>query len=209
MESLFEVNVIDKHIESIIKYMLTRLPNNNPKKDSKCYLRVVNYINELYNGTFLKNKRFDTLKDSLFDMTDVFEKITDCMYDWGKVRTIITEALEHLEESKKPEKMPWNKTYINKMSFARFFNNGYNEKGEIVTDYVNQGTYNYADPNTDKLGHVVKDVIPYIFLGNSPNDPTYTYERVFGTYSGDVNTTKAERTAADREHIMNTYYEHH
>lgn len=165
MESLFEVDVIDKHIESIINYMLTKLSNNNPKKDSKCYLRVVNSINEIYTGYFLKNKRFDTLKDNMFDMTDVFDKVSDCMHDWSKVRTIIFNALEHLEEAKKPEKMPWNKTYLNKMSFARFFNNGYNEKGEIdcpFLHFVNPPKDSYAytsDITINKLKENTNSII--------------------------------------------------
>lgn len=55
------------------------------------------------------------------------------------------------------------------------------------TDPVNQGTYNFADPNKEPIEHFVKDVIPYYLWGNSPDDPTSFWERVSGTYSGSLN----------------------
>ena len=137
MTPLFDIGPkIDNHIESIISVMLSKLSNKNPKKDSKCYLRVVGYINELYNGDFLKNKRFDSSKDKQFDMTDSFQKIQDCKNDWNKVRQLVLSSLENLEESKKPEKLPWNKKYLNDITFSRFFNNGYNENGEVDCPFL-------------------------------------------------------------------------
>ena len=62
----------------------------------------------------------------------------------------------------------------------------YDENGNLVTDSVNQGTYNFANPNKDPIGHFIKDVIPYYIWGNSPDDPTSFWERVTGTYSGNV-----------------------
>ena len=148
MNPLFETGpTIDRHIESIIKLLLSKLSNNNPKKDSKCYLRVVGYIDELYNGTFLKIRRFDNSKDKQFDMTDVFQKVNDCRYDWTKVRQIIIDSLNHLEEAKKPEKLPWNKKYLNDITFSRFFSNGYNQNGEIdcpFLHFVNPPQTSYA-----------------------------------------------------------------
>ena len=85
----------------------------------------------------------------------------------------------------------------------------FNENGQIVTDPVNQGTYNYSDPNTDPVGHFINDMVPYYVYGNSPSDPTTMFERITGTYTGDVNTTKAERTENDRKDAMDIYYEHH
>lgn len=137
MNPLFETGpIIDKHVESIINMLLSKLSNNNPKKDSKCYLKVVSYITELYNGDFLKTRRFDTSKDKQFDMTDSFQKIQECKYDWNKVRQIIINSLNNLEEAKKPEKLPWNKKYLNDITFSRFFNNGYNENGEIDCPFL-------------------------------------------------------------------------
>ena len=80
----------------------------------------------------------------------------------------------------------------------------YNDKGEIVTDAVNLGTYNYANPESAPVEHFLKDVVPYWILGNTPNDPSTFDERILGTYSGDVNLTRDERFT-----VMDTYYEHH
>jgi RHS repeat-associated protein len=48
----------------------------------------------------------------------------------------------------------------------------YDEKGRLVTDPVNMGKNNKVRSITNQIGHVIVDVIPYIFLGNSPDDPT-------------------------------------
>ncbi len=32
----------------------------------------------------------------------------------------------------------------------------YDENGNLVTDSVNQGTYNFANPNKDPIGHFIK-----------------------------------------------------
>ena len=66
------------------------------------------------------------------------------------------------------------------------------ETGNKVTDSVNQGTYNRADPNSDPIGHFFQDMVPYYMWGNSEEDPTTTWERITGSYQGDVNATKEE-----------------
>ena len=137
MQNLFETEPqLDKHIVGIVNQILLRLPNNSPKQDSKCYLRVANYVNELYSGTFLINNKFSNVKDKLFNMENVSEQIREVKGDWLKTRILIINALNHLEEAKKPEKMPWNKTYLNKISFAKFFNAGYDEFGQIDCPFI-------------------------------------------------------------------------
>ena len=44
----------------------------------------------------------------------------------------------------------------------------YDKSGSLVTDTLNGGTYNYASPYTDPIGHVMLDVIPYLLWGNGP-----------------------------------------
>ena len=51
-------------------------------------------------------------------------------------------------------------------------------KAYIVTDPNNIGTYNYGDP--DNISHNIKDVLPYIIFGNSPDDTTTIWERIWG-----------------------------
>jgi hypothetical protein len=62
----------------------------------------------------------------------------------------------------------------------------YDQNGNLVTDPVNMGTYNISDPNTNTIGHFFNDVLPYWVNGNSSDDPTKWYERIFGTYNGPV-----------------------
>ncbi len=81
---------------------------------------------------------------------------------------------------------------------------------------MNQGTYNRAAPNSDPIGHFFQDMVPYYMWGNSPDDPTSTWERITGSYKGDVNATKeeaknfrAQQNEEARNKSMERYYEHH
>jgi hypothetical protein len=47
----------------------------------------------------------------------------------------------------------------------------------IVTDPINQGTYNYG---TNDLVHFCVDVLPYWIWGNSYLDTTSTHDRIRG-----------------------------
>ena len=38
--------------------------------------------------------------------------------------------------------------------------------GSLVTDRINGGTYNYADPQNNPIKHFVIDMVPYFILGN-------------------------------------------
>lgn len=90
------------------------------------------------------------------------------------------------------------------------------ETGQKITDPVNQGTYNRADPNKDPIGHFFQDMIPYYVWGNSEDDPTTAWERITGSYQGNVNATKeeasqfrAQMNEENRNKAMEQYYEHH
>ena len=92
----------------------------------------------------------------------------------------------------------------------------YNEYGEIVTDFVNMGTNNIANPKTDFLGHLIKDMIPYYIWGNSEEDPTTCWERLLTSYECNVNATKQEADAERmlinekrKQKSMERYYDHH
>ncbi|MFZ8865281.1 MAG: DUF637 domain-containing protein, partial [Rickettsiales bacterium] len=58
-------------------------------------------------------------------------------------------------------------------------------KGNIVTDPLNIGTYNFYNPSKGKYGYLIGDsllhkdldVDPYKILGNTPSDPTKPYQR--------------------------------
>lgn len=43
----------------------------------------------------------------------------------------------------------------------------YNSEGELITDTLNGGTYNYVSPD-DTEGHFYADVLPYLLFGNGP-----------------------------------------
>lgn len=90
------------------------------------------------------------------------------------------------------------------------------ETGQKITDPVNQGTYNMADPNSDLLGHFFQDMLPYYIWGNSPDDPTNAWERITASYEGDVNATKEEaanfrkqKNEEIRKKALERYHEHH
>jgi len=53
----------------------------------------------------------------------------------------------------------------------------YDVNNKLVTDPRDVGTYNFISPNEDPFGHFIKDVIPWIQHGNSPNDSTEWWQR--------------------------------
>ena len=55
----------------------------------------------------------------------------------------------------------------------------FDKDGKIVTDHENIGTKNYGT-NPKSWEHVKFDAIPYYIWGNSPEDTTPLYRRIFG-----------------------------
>ncbi len=67
----------------------------------------------------------------------------------------------------------------------------YDSEGNIVTASEDYGTYNYANPNDDYAGHFVKDVLPWIIWGNSPDDSTNPLQRGWALIvDGGINKAK-------------------
>lgn len=50
--------------------------------------------------------------------------------------------------------------------------------GNMITDPRDIGTYNYAHPDNDPIGHAILDVVPWIIWGNSEQDTTNIFQRV-------------------------------
>ncbi len=48
----------------------------------------------------------------------------------------------------------------------------FDDEGDAVTAPEDKGSYNYADPNTDPVGHFNKDVLPWLIWGNDVEDST-------------------------------------
>lgn len=61
----------------------------------------------------------------------------------------------------------------------------YDANGNLVKDGINDGSYNYAHPVKDPIGHFEKDIHPWIKWGASQNDPTTVSERIYA-YMGDL-----------------------
>jgi hypothetical protein len=64
----------------------------------------------------------------------------------------------------------------------------FNERGELVTDSINKGTYNFADAEKNPIMHGIKDILPYIIYGNDEVDKNTTtwFQRATGTYKGPI-----------------------
>ena len=120
LQPLFEVeNEYDTHVTFIIGVMLKRLKNNHPKPTSKVYIRNVSYINELYNGTFLHHVYNHNRKD--YNYANTTDRIKECKGDWNKINNIITTALDNIELAKSKDYLPFNKRFVDSITFATFF----------------------------------------------------------------------------------------
>lgn len=66
----------------------------------------------------------------------------------------------------------------------------YDKSGNLVTDSINRGTYNYWNPDgfIGSVMHGICDVLPYYVLGNSPTDffTTTIFDRITGNYDRDI-----------------------
>lgn len=137
MEPLFITGpVYDKHVTSIVNLLLV-LKNNNPKQDSKCYLKNCKYVKELYDGTFLRHQ-FSESNFSQFDVSNYQDKITSCKGSWQNIRNVIQDSLKHIDMARDKRYMPFNKKFIENISFASFFEsyslNSFN--GEIDCNFI-------------------------------------------------------------------------
>ena len=61
----------------------------------------------------------------------------------------------------------------------------YDAQGELVTDPVNQGSYNYYHPVNEPLAHFAKDIHPWLKWGNTRDDPS-TKEQRLNAYLKDL-----------------------
>lgn len=110
----------DPHVTAIISQMLMRLKNNNPKPESPVYARNAWFIRELYDGTFLRHN-FVYSRISQYNMEHVNDKVKAVKGSWGMVRAIILNALNNYELAKDKDRMPFNKKFLDDISFATFF----------------------------------------------------------------------------------------
>lgn len=121
MEPLFDDTIkYDPHVTSIINQMLLHLRNNNPKPESPVYARNACFIKELYDGTFLRHN-FVYSRINQYDMNNVNEQVKAVKGSWGLVRNIVMNSLEHYEMSKDKDRMPFNKKFLEDITFATFF----------------------------------------------------------------------------------------
>ena len=60
----------------------------------------------------------------------------------------------------------------------------FDQNGNLVTDPVNEGSYNMSDPVSDPFGHFIDDVIPYYIHGNSEDDSSSIWDRLTASYDG-------------------------
>ena len=54
----------------------------------------------------------------------------------------------------------------------------YDKDGNLVTDSINMGTYNFCNPINDPICHFMLDTYPWIKWGTSPNDSTTKKQRL-------------------------------
>ena len=82
----------------------------------------------------------------------------------------------------------------------------YNHEGKLVG-----GSYNYGDPIHNKPAHFIKDVVPYIKYGSTPNDPTTPLKRVediLGLYGAEkVRNDIAEKGRDFANKMLNAHLE--
>lgn len=92
----------------------------------------------------------------------------------------LTDAQSAMHQNSKQDGV-MNSKWVSPDGHKEVVFTGKGKKQHVTSDTRDEGTYNYADPNKNPVGHTVKDVLPYIFLGNEANDPTTTVSRLYGS----------------------------
>lgn len=138
----------DPHAVSIITQMLTRLRNNSPKQTSNVYMKNVSFIKEIYDGKWLLHK-FSLSNENQYDLIGIDEKLKSCKGSWQMTRKVIMESLDNFELAKRKDFMPFNKKYIENISFSTYFegNNRFSSDGSLDSyfmKFVNKPKPSYA-----------------------------------------------------------------
>lgn len=153
MQALFDTGPsYDPHIKSIIKLMLSHLRNNKPKEDSKVYVRNASYLQELYDGKFLHHA-FSTGRTD-YDYQGSFDKIKSCKGSWQNIRNCILTSLDNLELAKQNDYLPYNKNFLETISFATFF-----KQQDMVSKEWNCNFLNFQNPPKKKIANVYRNKI--------------------------------------------------
>ena len=156
----------DPHVVSIINQMLLHLKNNKPKPESPVYARNARYIQEIHDGLFLTHYFVYSRADQ-YDLNNINEKVRACKNSWQKTRDIVVTSLEHYELAKNKDRMPYNKKFIEDVSFATFFEGcmKFNSDGCFDSNFmkfINEPKMSY-DYNSQIIINKIKDgVMNYI-----------------------------------------------
>lgn len=94
-------------------------------------------MQQIYDGTFVHNS-FDLSNPTQYDFTNWIQQVKQCAGDWSKVKQIIINAIDNLQLAKQPQYLPFNKKYLEAVTFSTFFESGkrYNNDGSIDSVFV-------------------------------------------------------------------------
>ncbi len=135
-------------------------------------------LNQEYNVNVLLNSYKDIfILDNPYFLAYHPEAITKTQV------SIIYFILQHADESFSHQMRgaKGNMVYVSEDGREVVFDNN----GDLVTNY-NAGTYNFASITEKPVKHFIVDRLPWVLMGNSPADITYSRER-FWAYLQELN----------------------
>ena len=146
METLFAAGPsYDPHLKSVMSLLLSRLRNNNPKPESKAWSRNAGFLMEIYEGRFL-SKPFDTSRKD-YDYQGSFDKIRAAKGSWQAVRSLVVQALDNIELAKDFSYMPFNKKFVESITFSTFFEH---RERDCFSPGVHSNFVNFVNPPLKK-----------------------------------------------------------
>ena len=121
MEALFSVGrTYPTEIVNIMNAMTSKLRHGKNIEDTKCYEKNVEWVQKIYDGTFLQNQ-FLFQNESQYNLNGYVDVVRNCKGDWNKVLNVIEQSVNNLEMAKQPQYVPYNKTYLESITFSNFF----------------------------------------------------------------------------------------
>jgi hypothetical protein len=55
----------------------------------------------------------------------------------------------------------------------------YDKNGNLVTNSYNKGSFNYYSNEKEPIKKIIFDIVPWLYMGNAPDDPTTFNERLY------------------------------
>ena len=127
------ISIVNLAITRYNKYFSHKIPLSN-SRPTKIYTDSIKKVVDIYNGTFVSNRRLyafsdDFVNNKSFSIKGWKNRLLEVKGNWNKTKRLILEALANFELMHDPSMMPYRKDYL-KENFSEWLYDGWNGEGQ-------------------------------------------------------------------------------